>query len=76
MFDNEEEKQTYKRHMEFIEYSLSNKSMMTKANEEKLLEYLKTEFQFFKDLSKIGVDLSAMLEHLQFMRSLEVKTLC
>jgi hypothetical protein len=62
--------------MEFIEYSLSNKSMMTKASEEKCIEYLKTEFQFFKDLSKIGADLQQMMQHLHFMRSLEVKTLC
>lgn len=37
---------------------------------------MKAEFQFFKDLSKIGVDLISMMQHLSFMRSLEVKTLC
>ena len=72
--DDEEHAQSQK-NLEFIEYSLTNKTMMTKDLEEQCIEYLKQEFQFFKDLSKVGVDIKNMMKHLSFMRSLEVKTL-
>ena len=72
--DDEEQAQSQK-NLEFIEYSLTNKTMMTKDLEEQCIEYLKQEFQFFKDLSKVGVDIKNMMKYLSFMRSLEVKTL-
>ena len=50
--------------------------MMTKDEIEKMGQVLKAEFTFFKDIGNLGVDLTKLLEHLTFYRSLEVKTLC
>lgn len=62
--------------MQFIEQKLTNKHMMTKDEIEKMGQVLKAEFTFFKDIGNLGVDLTKLLEHLTFYRSLEVKTLC
>ena len=75
MLEDEEENEISQKNLDFIEYSLTNKTMMTQDLEEQCIEYLKQEFQFFKDLSKVGVDIKKMMQYLSFMRSLEVKTL-
>ena len=59
-----------------IEQFLTDKHMLNDERKEQLSEYLRNEFQFFRDISNIGVNMKAMIEHLTFMRSLEVKTLC
>ena len=62
--------------MELIEHGLTNKHMLNEDSINNICEKLKQEFQFFKNISNIGVDLKKMLEHMTFFRSLEVKTLC
>ena len=37
---------------------------------------LRHEFQFFKDLCVVGVDILKLMDHMRFMRSLDVKTMC
>ena len=63
--------------LKLIEDMLTNQNSEVKDkdhedNLKKCEEYMRHEFQFFKDISNIGVDLYKLMPKLKFFRSLEV----
>lgn len=50
--------------MQEIETLLTDKHSMTEEKEEMCEEFLKHEFQFFKDLSNIGIKIREMIKNL------------
>ena len=61
--------------MELIEKALTNRHLMNEQQINEVERAMKIEFTFFKDLSAVGVDIKKLMDHVRFMRSLDVKTI-
>ena len=62
--------------MEKIEKYLGDKThIMTEDEIEDCEEKLKHEFQFFKQISNLGIKIKELIEHMTLVRSLEVAPL-